>query len=221
MVIEGLIGVGKTSLCRLLEQERGARLILEPHVDNPFLEPFYREPERYALPVQMFFLLSRWRQVDHIRQMSLFEPWIVSDYVFDKDRLFAEKTLSPSDFDVYDRFAGTLRGDVPTPDLVVVLHASNEQLLGRIEERGIAGEDRITLEYLEDLRERYTCLWDAWRACPVLHVDTSALDYVTDPAAQAWILKRIDEALVGDTAPTAPGSVSDREAQADLFGARA
>ncbi|MFM2162987.1 MAG: hypothetical protein RLZZ383_2499 [Pseudomonadota bacterium] len=195
IVIEGLIGVGKTSLCRLLQEAHGAELVLEPHEDNPFLEAFYRDPARYALPVQMYFLLTRWKQIDRIRQLGLFHPWVVSDYLFEKDRLFAEKTLSSDELELYDRFAASLGRDMPTPDLVVVLDAPTPVLLRRIRERGIAGEDRIQAKYLDDLRERYEAQWGRWTRSPVLRVDNDALDYTRDPSARDEILRRITQAL--------------------------
>lgn len=217
LVIEGLIGVGKTTLCRLLEQERQAELILEPHEDNPFLEPFYKDPQRYALPVQMYYFLTRWRQQDKIRQLHLFHEWVVADYHFIKDRLFAEKTLSPEELELYDAFAGTLNRDIPSPDLVVALHAPVDVLMNRIRKRGVPGEERIQRKYLEDLHARYEELWANWTACPVLHIDNTALEYHTDREAQIEVLRRIDEALAGRFPAPAPGS-SDREAQPELFG---
>jgi deoxyadenosine/deoxycytidine kinase len=219
VVIEGLIGVGKTTLCRLLRDRREAELVLEPHEDNPFLEPFYKEPDRYALPVQMYFLLTRWRQLDKIRQLSLFHPWVVSDYLFEKDRIFAEKTLGGTELDLYGRFASQLGKEIPTPDLVIALEAPIDVLMSRIRRRGIAGEERITRGYLEDLAARYDDLWSGWNACPVLHIDNTTLDYESDPAAQELVLARIDAALNGTPPASTPGS-SDREAQPDLFGMR-
>jgi deoxyadenosine/deoxycytidine kinase len=219
VVIEGLIGVGKTTLCRLLQERRDAELVLEPHEDNPFLEPFYLEPKRYALPVQMYFLLTRWRQLDRIRQLSLFNPWVVSDYLYEKDRIFAEKTLHGEELELYGRFASQLGKEIPTPDLVVALRAPLPVLMERINRRGIAGEDRITQAYLEDLAGRYDDLWSNWSACPVLHIDNSELQYHSDPAAKADVLARIDAALDGESQASTPGS-SDREAQPNLFGVR-
>lgn len=216
LVIEGLIGVGKTTLARLLQEERGAELVLEPHENNPFLEPFYRDPQRYALPVQMYFLLTRWRQIDRIRQLGLFAPWIVSDYTFEKDRLFAEKTLSPDELALYDRFAQSLGEKVPSPDLVVILHAPIPVLLERIRKRGVAGEDRINRAYLEDLHERYEQQWSRWERSPLLYVDNAELDYANDPLARAEVLRRIDEAIDKRARPSPP---AEGDEQPSLFGA--
>lgn len=197
VVVEGLIGVGKTTLCGLLAGAKGAELVLEPHEDNPFLEPFYRDPERYALPVQMYFLLTRFRQQDQVRQLSLFTDWVVADYLFDKDRLFAEKTLGRDELDVYDRLAQSLGARVPTPDLIVFLDAPTSVLLQRIAKRGIDGEERIDKAYLDDLRRRYDRFFAGWDRCPVLKVDTSAADHANDPVAQAELLQQVDAALLG------------------------
>lgn len=213
VVIEGLIGVGKTTLCRLLAADRRAELVLEPHEDNPFLEPYYRDPERYALPVQMYFLLTRFRQQDKVRQLSLFNEWVISDYLFEKDRLFAEKTLSTEDLDIYDRIASSLVAKIATPDLVVSLHAPTRVLLQRIQRRGIAGEERIDASYLDDLRRRYDRLWADWTRCPVLHVDNEALDVTQDPDARAEVLRRIDDALANGPRRIAPPN----PAQPSLF----
>lgn len=203
IVVEGLIGAGKTTLCRLLHDRRDAELVLEPHDDNPFLEPFYRDPERYALPVQMSFLLTRFRQQDRIRQLGLYHRWIVSDYLFEKDRLFAEKTLTEEDLALYDQIASSLGQVVSTPDLVVALHAPVSVLLARIQQRGIAGEDEIDRPYLEDLARRYAGLWARWTRCPVLHLDNTELPYDRDDGAREEVLRRIDAALEGDFAGAA------------------
>lgn len=212
VVVEGLIGVGKTTFCRWLAAEREAELVLEPHDDNPFLEPFYRDPARYALPVQVTFLLTRFRQQDSVRQLGLFSPWVVSDYLFEKDRLFAEKTLSVDELELYDRMASSLGARMATPDLVVALHAPVPVLLQRIAQRGIAGEERIDRRYLEDLERRYQRLWERWTRSPVLHVQTGDLDLRADDARRA-LLARID-AVLADPRQAAPPDDGE-----DLFAA--
>ena len=218
LVVEGLIGVGKTTLCRLLERERGATLFLEPAATNPFLEPFYSDPARYAFPVQMFYLYNRWRQQARIRQGDLFSGLVVSDYLWEKDRLFASKTLSAEELELYDRFASALGEQAPTPDLVVYLEAPLEVVMQRIEGRRAPGEEAIDERYLADLAQRYDRLFDRWDRCPVLRIDNRDINYAEDPAAQWALLRTIDQALHGEPLPgaLAPGS-SDREAQPDLF----
>jgi deoxyguanosine kinase len=213
VVIEGLIGVGKSTLSRIVAEAWDARLVLEPNEHNPFLEPFYADPTRYAFPVQMYYLATRWKQQEEILQGSLFESaTVVSDYLFEKDRLFAEKTLDELELDLYDRFANTLCGRAATPDLVVYLHAPIDVLMARIAERRAPGETAITPEYLEDLARRYERLWGRWTDSPLLRIDNRDMDYRSDPAARAELLSRIATAL------RAPGSIVDREAQPRLFG---
>ncbi len=198
VVVEGLIGVGKTSLCHLLAEAWGARVVLEPSETNPFLGPFYEDPARYAFPVQMYYLMTRWRQQEHIRQQDLFHGTIISDYLFEKDRLFAEKTLEPLELELYDRFAGALGEQAPSPDLVVYLTAPVPVLLRRIAKRHAIGEERITAKYLEDLVERYDRLLAGWTRSPILRLDNQALDYVGDPTARALVQKRVESALRGE-----------------------
>lgn len=220
VVVEGLIGVGKTTLCKLLEQERGATLFLEPAATNPFLEPFYSDPARYAFPVQMFYLYNRWRQQVRIRQGDLFSGLVVSDYLWEKDRLFATKTLGREELELYDRFAGALAEQAPRPDLVVYLEAPLDVVMARIERRRAPGEEAIDEAYLRDLAERYEKLLGTWDRCPVLRLDNRDMNYADDPTAQWALLRTIDQALAGGPLPaTAPGSdSSDREDQPDLFG---
>ncbi len=221
VVVEGLIGVGKTTLCKLLERERSATLFLEPAATNPFLEPFYAEPERYAFPVQMFYLINRWRQQDRIRQQDLFNGLVVSDYLMEKDRLFAEKTLPADELELYDRFARALGEHTPTPDLVIFLDAPTDVIMARIARRQAPGEQAIRASYLDDLRSRYRKLLTDWGRCPILRLDNRDMNYADDPDVQARLLSWIDSALeTGRLPPEAPGSIVDREDQPSLFGRR-
>ncbi len=219
VVVEGLIGVGKTTLCRLLERERGAQLFLEPAATNPFLEPFYADPERYAFPVQMFYMYSRWRQQSRIRQGDLFTDLVVSDYLFEKDRLFAEKTLGEEELELYDRFASALGEQAPRPDLVVYLQAPIDTVMKRIARRRAPGEAAITEVYLRDLAARYERLWASYTRAPLLRIDNRDMNYADDAAAQRELLRLVDLALDGGATRVAPGSDPDREAQPSLFGA--
>lgn len=228
IVIEGLIGVGKTSLCRLLSESWGGKLVLEPCETNPFLEPFYRDPARFSFPVQMYYLMTRWKQQEGIRQGDLFSDLVIADYLFEKDRLFAEKTLSPLELDLYDRFAGALGESAPRPDLVVFLDAPIDTILARIAERACPGEDLIERDYLVDLRARYQRLLGSWTQCPVLYLDNTHLNYVADDSVKQSVLSLIRDGLDGRPVPPlprldAPGSSlewevpPDREAQTRLF----
>lgn len=204
VVIEGLIGVGKTTLCRILEKEWGARLVLEPADDNPFLAEFYGDPERFALPAQLFYLASRYRQQQSIRQADLFAPFTIADYLYAKDRLFAEMTLAGDELDLYNTFAHLLPDPPPKPDLVVFLDADTEVIRSRIGRRGIPAEQVIPAKYLDDLRARYYELWDTYTEAPVYVVRTDDVDYVSDPAQRDRMLKMIWGWLAGQPVTGSP-----------------
>ena len=218
IVVEGLIGVGKTSLCRLIQREWKARLVLEPAETNPFLESFYEQPERYAFPAQMYYLLSRWRQQATIRQEDLFAEMVVSDYLWEKDRMFAEKTLDGQELRLYDEFSAVLGASAPKPDLVIFLDAPIDTILKRIARRQAPGEHLIERSYLVDLRARYDELLRGYTACPVLLLDNQDLNYVDNPDIQHVVLEKIRDGLLGKVGRDAPGSSLDREAQPGLFG---
>jgi deoxyadenosine/deoxycytidine kinase len=204
VVIEGLIGVGKTTLCRILQQSWRARLVLEPWEENPFLARFYEDPERFALPAQLFYMSARYAQQQAMRQPDLFSPVTVADYLYAKDRLFAEMTLRGHDLALYERIAGLLEDVAPRPDLVVFLDADTEVIRGRIAERGIAAEQVIPASYLDDLRGRYYRLWESYTDAPVHVVRTDDVDYVRDAGARAAILGMIEGWLGGAPVPGSP-----------------
>jgi deoxyadenosine/deoxycytidine kinase len=206
IAIEGLIGVGKTSLCRLLSQEWGARLVLEPWEHNPFLAAFYEDRERYAFPAQMFYLASRSAQQLSLRQADLFDELIIADYLFQKDRLFAEETLAGAEMELYDRFARMLCTSAPRPDFVLFLDAPTEVIMSRISKRGISSEQVIEADYLNSLRQRYYALWDRYSDAPVYILDTSTIDYTstTDDSGREYMKKLIQGWLNGKPIHGAP-----------------
>lgn len=178
IVIEGPIGVGKTSLANLLAKEMKARLLLEKVEDNPFLKEFYKDPRRHAFQAQIFFLLSRYGQLQELGQRDLFEQSILTDYFLPKDYLFATVNLTPAEFSLYDRLFRTLNPEIPVPDLVIYLQAGTEVLLERIRKRGIEFESPITAEYLEALNRAYNDYFFKYSDSPLLVVQTSAIDFV-------------------------------------------
>lgn len=204
IVIEGLIGVGKTTLCRILEKEWAARLVLEPAEDNPFLAEFYADPQRFAFPAQMFYLANRYAQQIQARQTSLFHPLTVCDYLMAKDGIFAEMTLSGHELTLYQRFAGLLDEEPLRPDFVVFLDSETEVIRSRIARRGISAEQVIPADYLDDLRARYNRLWERWDLCPVHVLRTDEVDYVDDPAARTQVLEMIAGWLEGKPVPGSP-----------------
>lgn len=219
IVIEGLIGVGKTSLCRIMRDVEGARLVLEPAEDNPFLAAFYADSERFAFPAQMFYLATRSAQQAKLRQGDLFEQLVVADYLMEKDRLFAEQTLSGDELDLYDRFSALLGDGAPRPDFVLFLDSPTEVIRARIRRRAISAEQVIEASYLDSLRESYYRLWDRYTDAPVYVLDTQNLNYVDNEEDQKTVLEMIRGWLNGKPAPGAPASyVREREAQPSLFG---
>lgn len=175
-MLEGPIGVGKTSLTAKLAQSLGAEQVLEHADQNPFLERFYRNPRAGALPAQLYFLFQRAQQLAALRQHDLFAPVRVADYLLDKDRLFARVTLDDEEFRLYEQVHARLAIDVPTPDLVVYLQAPVDVLLERIARRGIRYEHYIERAYLERLNNAYARFFHEYDGAPLLIVNAAAID---------------------------------------------
>ena len=180
VVIEGPIGVGKTSLARALATHSGAELVLEQPMDNPFLERFYKDPRGAALPTQLHFLFQRARQCQVMRQADLFAPLRVSDFLLEKDRLFAQLTLDDDELALYEMVYEKLAIDAPKPDLVIYLQASVPALVGRIRQRGIDYEQRITDNYLQRLSDAYTRFFHHYDTAPLLIVNTDSANLADD-----------------------------------------
>ena len=178
IVVEGVIGVGKTSLVRLLAEKLGARMALEAVEENPFLKDFYADPVHFAFKTQIYFLLSRFRQQQDLMQGELFHQTLISDYHFAKDRIFANITLSDDELSLYNLVADALGPRVPRPDLVIFLQASLATLLDRIGRRGRPMERDIEPAYLEALSEAYTHYFFHYQASPLLVVNTDNIDFV-------------------------------------------
>lgn len=177
VTVEGCIGVGKTTLTHLLSGALGARTVLEVVEENPFLADFYKDQAAHAFKTQMFFLLSRFKQQEALQQGDLFDGVVVSDYLFAKDRIFAELTLSPSEMALYDQIFRALRDRLRSPDLVVYLHAPMELILERIARRGRAFEKDIDRGYLESLVDAYGRFFASYDEAPVLMIDTADLNF--------------------------------------------
>ena len=177
VTVEGCIGVGKTTLTHLLSQALGARTVLEIVEENPFLPEFYKDKVAHAFKTQMFFLLSRFKQQEALLQGDLFSNAVVSDYLFAKDRIFAELTLSASEMSLYDQIFRALASKVRSPDLVIYLHAPMETVLERIERRGRSFERDMDRGYLEDLVAAYARFFQSFDDAPVMMVDTSELNF--------------------------------------------
>ena len=193
LAIEGPIGVGKTTLAQILAERLGAKLVLEPVEENPFLPQFYDDARKYAFQTQLFFLLSRFQQQSTLTQGDLFRRGIVSDYLFAKDRIFAALTLDPNELALYERLYGALGPRVVKPDLVIYLQARTEVLLQRIKRRGRSYERQIDPHYVESLATAYNDFFFHYEETPLLVVNTSDIDIVEsaeDVEALATVIRR-------------------------------
>jgi deoxyadenosine/deoxycytidine kinase len=178
IAIEGVIGVGKTTLARRLSKALEAALLLEIVEENPFLARFYDDPEAYAFQTQIFFLLSRYRQQLEISQRDLFAEGVISDYIFAKDQIFATINLSEEELALYRSIVPLLEARLVKPDLVVYLQATTDVLLDRIKRRGRPFEREISREYLETLSEAYNHFFFHYEDTPLLIVNTNEMDLV-------------------------------------------
>ncbi len=191
VAVEGPIGVGKTTLARRLSETFHYPILLEGASENPFLERFYREGGRHALPTQLFFLLHRARQLAELGQGDLFHPMLVADFLMQKDRLFAEITLDANELALYDQIYRNLAIDTPTPDLVVYLQAPTPVLIERVRRRGVAAEQHISTDYLAALSDAYTRFFHFYDDAPVLIINAAETDFANNDVHYQALVSRI------------------------------
>ena len=180
IAIEGVIGSGKTSLAKKISEKLKANVILEQFEQNPFLDKFYLDRKRYAFQTQMFFLINRFKQQQQLNQENLFSEFLVADYIFDKDKIFAYLNLEGEELKLYETVFPLLYRDLRKPDLVIFLQSSVDRLMNNIKRRNRRIERNITKSYIEELSEAYNNYFFRYNNTPLLIVNTSEMDFVND-----------------------------------------
>ncbi len=191
IAVEGPIGVGKTTLANKLAQTLAYSLVREPASENPFLDRYYREGKRHALPTQLFFLLHRAEQIADLRNQDLLAPNLVADFLMEKDELFARLTLDDNEFELYKQIQESLAVEPPKPDLVIYLQAPADVLLARIRARGIDSEREISADYLEALIDSYTEFFHFYTDAPLLVVNATEIDLANNASHFDALLERV------------------------------
>ncbi|TRZ52852.1 deoxynucleoside kinase [bacterium] len=180
IAIEGVIGAGKTTLANMLAQKLNAKLVLESFEDNPFLEKFYEDRPRYAFHTQIHFLLSRYKQLLNLRQDDLFHEYMVSDYIFEKDKIFAYLNLANDELELYEKIVSYIEKNIIVPDLVIYLQSTIDRLLGNIRYRDRPAERNMDEQYIRDLNEGYNYFFFRYKATRVMIVNAAEIDFVNN-----------------------------------------
>ena len=197
IAIEGPIGVGKTSLAKLLSKRLNAKLILEKFEDNPFLSEFYDDPTRFAFQTQLFFLLQRYQQQQDIRQVDMFHNLLISDYMFIKDRLFASLNLDDKEMNLYDSIANMMERNVINPDLIIYLQADTSTLMKNIDKRARDFENNISYDYINALNEIYTEYFFRYNDTPLVIINTNNIDFVNNADDLDQVIEYIRQPVSG------------------------
>ncbi|MBI64768.1 MAG: deoxynucleoside kinase [Candidatus Marinimicrobia bacterium] len=197
IAIEGTIGVGKTSLAKILAEKLDSKLILEEFEENPFLADFYKDPQRYAFQTQLFFLLSRYKQQIDFQQIDIFTKSIISDYMFMKDRIFAALNLNDKEMDLYDNVALILEKNIVYPDLIIFLQSDTDRLISNIKKRGRQYEKNIDWSYIDALNQIYNEFFFKYDKSPILIINTNDIDFVNDAKDLNEILSIVQKPVHG------------------------
>ncbi|MBN2010291.1 deoxynucleoside kinase [candidate division KSB1 bacterium] len=193
IAIDGVIGVGKTTLTNMLAETYTGSTVFEIVEENPFLADFYRDPKRYAFQTQLFFLLSRYRQQQEMLQQDLFSSVLVADYLFAKDKIFAHLTLEDRELVLYDKILVSLEKEIVKPDLVIYLKSSPARLMANIATRGRSFEKNMSAEYIESLNRSYNQFFNVYKETPLLVINATELDFVQNTDDYNFILKQIED----------------------------
>lgn len=194
IAIEGNIGAGKTTLCHMLSERYNGTLLLEQFTDNPFLSSFYEQPERYAFPVELFFMTERHKQLqEHFSNPDFFRPLTIADYFFVKTLLFAKNNLNEEEFQLFQRLFHVLNATFPKPDLLLYLHRPVEVLIGQIKKRGRGFEQHITAEYLEEIQGAYLNYLKQEQETPVVILELGDADFQSEVVVFQEVVKVMRE----------------------------
>jgi deoxyguanosine kinase len=178
IAIEGVIGAGKTTLARMLSEKLSAKIVYEKFEENPFLPKFYEDADRYAFQTQIFFLLNRYKQQQELIQHDLFHRFLVTDYIFEKDKIFAYLNLEDDELKLYENVLTAIEHSIPTPDLVVYLQCGVNRLMNNIRLRGREIERNMSEQYIRDLNEAYNYFFFRYKSAPLLIVNATQIDFV-------------------------------------------
>ena len=209
VVIEGVIGAGKTTLARLLAQRFKAKLLLEEFEENPFLGRFYENRKRWAFHTQLSFLASRFRQQKALMDRDLFHQFVVSDYMFEKDRLFAQLNLQGDELQLYETLFWQMNVNVPRPDLIVYLQSSTDRLMKNITERDREYEQKMSRQYIAELNDAYNNYFFHFDRCPLLIINAVHIDFVKNPQDLEELIRQISITRHPGTTYFNPGKNED------------
>jgi deoxyguanosine kinase len=191
IAIEGVIGVGKTTLATRIASKLNAKLVLEDFEDNPFLEKFYENPQVYAFHTQIYFLLSRYKQLQELNQEDLFHEYIISDYIFEKDKIFAYLNLQDDELKLYEKIVSFIERTIRVPDLIIYLQSTVERLMFNIAHRDRQIEKVIKKEYIEKLNEGYNYFFFRYKGTKVMIVNASEIDFVNNKQDFEYLISEI------------------------------